>query len=154
MNGRILIFAVMFLISMALVPATGFAQKATYAKDIEPLWKTRCIGCHGPASPLIEEFDKNKEKFAKEMKGPRMNSYKLMVEFVNGGDAGAIMRRLDDGKSTKDGKPGNMYQYLGASDEERKKNLQTFKDWVGNWTLKRKAELTAEDRKGFLTAEK
>ncbi|MCK7501111.1 MAG: hypothetical protein MZW92_71545 [Comamonadaceae bacterium] len=52
------------------------------------------------------------------------------------------MRRLDDGKNTKDGKPGNMLQYLGASDEERLKNLGLFKAWVGNWTLKRWPEIT------------
>lgn len=154
MKSRSSAVAWTIFVSFALLPATGFAQKATYAKDIEPLWKAKCIACHGAAAPLIEEFDKNKEKYTKEMKGPRMDSYKLLVDFVNGGDAGAIMRRLDDGKSTKDGKPGNMYQYLGASDEEKKKNLQTFKAWVGNWTLKRKAELTAEERKGFLIAEK
>jgi hypothetical protein len=32
-----------------------------------------------------------------------------------------------------------MYQFLGTSDEERQKNLQTFKAWVGpeGWILKR-----------------
>jgi hypothetical protein len=39
---------------------------------------------------------------------------------------------LDDGKNTKDGKPGNMYQYLGATEDERQKNLKLFKKWVGN----------------------
>jgi len=154
MKSRSSVVAWALFVSVALLPATGFAQKATYAKDIEPLWKAKCSACHGAESPLIAEFDKNKEKYAKAMKGPRMDSYKLLVEFVNGGDAGAIMRRLDDGKSTKDGKPGNMYPFLGASEEERQKNLKIFKAWVGNWTLKRKAELTAEDRKGFLVAEK
>ena len=154
MGSWFLIGVGMVCSSLALLPATGWSQAITYAKDIEPLFKARCTGCHGPASPLIGEFDKDKEKYAKVMKGPRMDSYKLMVEFVNGGEAGAIMRRLDDGKNTKDSKPGNMYQFLGANDEERTKNLQTLKGWVGHWTLKRKAELTAEDRKGFLVPEK
>jgi mono/diheme cytochrome c family protein len=142
------------LLSVGLLPATGWSQAVTYAKDIEPLFKARCVACHGANSPLIQEFDKDKDKYTKQMKGPRMDSYKLMVEFVSGGDAGALMRRLDDGKNTKDSKPGNMYQYLGADDAARAKNLQTVKGWVGHWTLKRKAELTAEERKGFLLKEK
>jgi len=151
---RLLTALGMMLFSIALLPATGWSQTVTYATDIEPLFKARCMGCHGAGSPVIKDFEKDKDKYTKQMKGPRMNSYKLMVEFVGGGDAGAIMRRLDDGKNTKDSKPGNMYQYLGADDAARAKNLQMVKDWVGHWTLKRKAELTAEDRKGFLVKEK
>ena len=74
-----------------------------------------------------------------------MDSYPLLLEFVKGKDAGAIMRRLDDGKNTKDGKPGNMYTFLGKDEEEREKNLKTFKSWIGSWSLKRKAELTEEE---------
>ena len=44
------------------------------------------------------------------LKGPKMDSYKNLIIMVNGTDSGALMRRLDDGKSAKDGKPGNMYQ--------------------------------------------
>ena len=51
--------------------------------------------------------------------------------FLGWPDTGAIMRRLDDGKNTSDGKPGNMYTYLGDGDEERRKNLDLFKQWVG-----------------------
>ena len=34
---------------------------------------------------------------------------------------------------------GNMYQFLGASDEERAKNLKMLKDWLGDgaWNLNR-----------------
>jgi hypothetical protein len=51
---------------------------------------------------------------------------------------GALMRRLDDGKAAG-GKPGNMYQYLGSSDEERAKNLNAIKTWLGDgaWNLNR-----------------
>jgi len=59
------------------------------------------------------------------------------------------MRRLDDGKNTKDNKPGNMYQNLGADEQERQKNLKLFRDWVGNWTLKRFPDLTKEDLAGI-----
>jgi hypothetical protein len=74
--------------------------------------------------------------------------------FVNGKDTGALMRRLDDGKNTKEGKPGNMYTGLGKTDEERAKNLETVKKWVGGWTLKRKAEITEEELKAIKAIEK
>ena len=74
-----------------------------------------------------------------------MDSYPLLLEFVKGKDAGAIMRRLDDGKNTKDGKPGNMHTFLGKDEEEREENLKTFKNWIGSWNLTRKAELTEEE---------
>jgi len=41
------------------------------------------------------------------------------------------MRKLDDGKSTVSGKPGNKCQYLGETDQERQKNLILFKAWIG-----------------------
>ena len=56
-----------------------------------------------------------------------------------------MMRRLDDGKNTKDGKPGNMHDHLGSSDAERAANLEIFRKWVGNWTLKRKKDLSGEE---------
>ena len=72
------------------------------------------------------------------MKGPRMDSYADLIMLIGWPDTGAVMRRLDDGKNAG-GKPGNMYQYLGSTDEERQKNLLTFKAWVGpeGWILKR-----------------
>ena len=68
-----------------------------------------------------------------------MDTYADLVAFVVWPDTGAIMRRLDDGKSTSDGKPGNMHQNLGATEEERQKNLNLFKEWVGKdaWKLNR-----------------
>jgi hypothetical protein len=49
------------------------------------------------------------------------------------------MRRLDDGKASPGGKPGNMYRYLGGDEQERQKNLAVFKAWVGEggWNLNR-----------------
>jgi mono/diheme cytochrome c family protein len=120
--------------------ASGLAAEATYTKDIKPLFDSKCVGCHGPASPYFGEFDKEPKKFAAAMKGPRMDSYADIVFFTGWPDTGAIMRRLDDGKSAlAGGKPGNMYQYLGGTEEERQKNLQTFKNWVGpeGWVLNR-----------------
>jgi hypothetical protein len=73
---------------------------------------------------------------------------------VNGSDAGAFMRRLDDGKNTKDGKPGNMYVWLGSSDAERAQRLGVMKQWVGNWSLKRRKELTEGELRSITAAEK
>ncbi len=35
-----------------------------------------------------------------------------------------------------------MYKNLGKDDAEKTANLEKIKNWVGNWTLKRKKELT------------
>jgi len=126
------------------VPAVVRAQ-VTYQKEIRPLFDSKCSMCHGPKSALVDDFKKEKEKYTKENKGPRMDSYPLLLEFVKGKDAGAIMRRLDNGKSKTDGKPGNMYPYLGKDEEERQKNLKVFKSWIGSWNLKRRNESTEEE---------
>ena len=139
-------FFVVVSIVILLIPAMAKAQM-TYQKDISPVVEAKCSRCHGPGSPLVDEFKRDKEKYTKQIKGPRMNSYTLLLEFVKGKDAGAIMRRLDDGKSKEDKKPGNMYIYLGKDEEERQKNLKIFKGWVGSWSLKRKAELSEEELK-------
>ena len=127
-------------VCFAGVSAGGMASEATYTKDIKPLVEAKCVGCHGAASPTLAEFLKDDKKFAAAMKGPRIDSYADLLMLIGWPDTGAIMRRLDDGKSAlAGGKPGNMYQYLGGTDEERQKNLQTFKDWVGpeGWVLNR-----------------
>jgi len=59
------------------------------------------------------------------------------------------MRRLNAGGGTQEGKPGNMYRYLGETEEERQRNLGLFKGWVGNWTLKRWKEISKEDLDGI-----
>jgi len=121
------------------VCATALAQEVTYRKDIRPLWQDKCSGCHGPSAPYLGEFMENEKKFTQQLKGPRMDTYADLIFFVGWPDTGAIMRRLDDGASVRAGKPGNMYQYLGTSEEERQKNLKLFKAWIGPdaWTLKR-----------------
>jgi len=118
--------------------AGALAQDATYRKDIKPIFDQKCAACHGTASPNLQEFLENQKKFEAAMKGPRMDSYADLIMLIGWPDTGAVMRRLDDGKNAG-GKPGNMYQYLGSTDEERQKNLQTFKAWVGpeGWILKR-----------------
>jgi hypothetical protein len=132
----------------------GTGQTVTYEKDIKGIIAAKCLSCHGSDAPSMEEFNKDKEEFKKKMKGPKMDTYQSLVVMVNGTDTGALMRRLDDGKNTKDGKPGNMHQYLGATDEERAANLSVIKAWVGHWTLKRAKELTEDEMKKITVPEK
>jgi hypothetical protein len=135
------------LSAVAMTTAAMFsavlANEVTYRKDVRPLWEQRCMSCHGEASPYFGEFDENKEKFEKMGVGPRMDTYANLVAFVGWPDTGALMRRLDDGKHTKDGKPGNMYGFLGDDEAERQKNLALIKAWVGEgaWLLGRLPEL-------------
>ena len=92
------------------------------------------------------EFDRDKAGYSKKMKGPRLDTYANLMVVVKGSDAGALMRRLDNGKNTKDGKPGNMYsppREHGRGEEAR--TWRPSRKWVGNWTLKRKKELGKEE---------
>jgi hypothetical protein len=127
------------IIGLILAGSSLASDDVTYRKDIRPLWSAKCSTCHGASAPYLGDFLEDQDKYKKMMKGPRMDTYADLIIFVGWPDTGAIMRRLDDGKNTKDGKPGNMYKYLGATDEERQKNFDLFKDWVGEeaWTHKR-----------------
>lgn len=132
------------LILLALFASTAaFADEVTYRNDIRPLWQEKCIACHGEAAPSLAEYDENKEKYKQLSQGPRMNDYANLIAFVGWPDTGALMRRLDDGTNTKDRKPGNMYENLGADEAERQKNLALFKAWVGEggWFLGKFNEL-------------
>src|SRR3972149_10815761 len=141
---------VFFLLSVALA-APALAQDVTYRKHIRPLWEAKCAACHGANSPYLGEFAENKEKYTAMSKGPRMDTYADLLFYIAWPDTGAIMRRLDDGKNTKDGKPGNMYLFLGATDGERQNNLKLFKEWLGKdaWILKRRDAITKEDLDRF-----
>lgn len=134
---------------LAVVPVVAAAEEVTYTQHIQPLFNVRCAACHGAGAPEYAEFDKAKDQWKAKMKGPRMDTYTYLVSFVGWPDTGALMRRLDDGKSTPDGKPGNMYTFLGASDEERQKNFILVNAWVGNWTLKRWKDISKEDLVGL-----
>ena len=135
------------LLSTLVLGTAAQANDVTYRKDIRPLWEAQCMACHGESSPSLAEFDENKDKYKALSRGPRMDSYAHRVTYVGWPDSGALMRRLDDGKRTQDGKPGNMYEYLGSDELERQKNLALFKAWVGEdgWVLKRFKELTREE---------
>lgn len=125
----------------------ALADDVTYRKHIRPLWQQQCAACHGDSSPYLADFTENKKKYVEESKGPRMDTYADLVAYTGWPDSGALMRRLDDGKSHAGGKPGNMYQYLGADEAERQKNLALFKAWVGEngWVLKRFKDQTKDE---------
>jgi len=125
---------------LTVASASSLAQDVTYRKDIKPLFDSNCAACHGTGAPSLADFQLDQKKYTAAMKGPRMDTYADLVMLIGWPDTGAIMRRLDDGKSAlAGGKAGNMYQYLGGTEEERQKNLQTFKAWVGPeaWNLNR-----------------
>ncbi len=125
--------AITLLLTIMTVPA--FAQDRTWRTDIKPLVESQCIQCHGANAPEYNEWQLLGD--AKEKVSPRMDTYPHFMSFVIWPATGAMMRRLDDGKMS--GKAGNMYQYLGKSDNERAKNLQTMKEWLGEgaWNLNR-----------------
>lgn len=124
--------------------------KITYENTIRQLVDKRCSECHGSDAPSMEDFKKDQEGFKTKKLGPRMDTYENLMVMVNGSDTGAIMRRLDDGANTKDGKPGNMYKALGGDDAQRAANLALFKRWIGGWSLKRAKDISEEERKAVL----
>jgi hypothetical protein len=117
----------------------GWAQDVTYRKDIQPMLKAMCLGCHGDNSPSLAEFKLDEEKYKKAKAGPRIDTYEHLLALIAYPDTGALMRRLDDGSSNPDKKPGNMYKFLGETDAERAANLKTIKAWLGEgaWNLNR-----------------
>jgi hypothetical protein len=121
------------------------AAEVTWQKDIKPVFDKLCVGCHGANSPEHDEFAKNKKGFTDKGIGMRMDTYNHLIKYVGSPNNGALMRRLDDGNSKADKKPGNMYTYLGTNENERKANLALFKNWVGNWNLKRGKDVTKEE---------
>jgi hypothetical protein len=126
------------------------AEEITYRKHITPVFISKCGACHGAdAAPEYQAFKEEPSKWSALGKGMKMDTYSHLVFYTAWPGTGALMRRLDDGGGTKDGKPGNMYRYLGETEEERQRNLRFFKDWVGNWTLKRRKEISKEDLDGI-----
>lgn len=130
------------VVTMALVwlfAATAQASETSYREHIKPIFDAHCSTCHGESSPEYKAFKLDKEKWLAEGVGPRMDSYTYMLYFTGWPDTGALMRRLDDAK------PGNMYQHLGDTEQERQRNLALFKAWVGGWTLKRFNDMSKEE---------
>jgi hypothetical protein len=117
----------------------------TYTKDIKPIFDKKCAKCHGKKSPEHMEFVNDVQKYTKKKIGPKMDSYSHLVSFVIWPDAGSLAKALDDGKNTQDGKPGKMYERLGQTNEERQKNLNIFKKWIGYWTFNDWSDIKKED---------
>lgn len=112
-------------------------EEITYTRHIKPVLEERCESCHGKDSaPNYHAFKTEKEKWLSAGQGMRPDTYPHLVFFAVRPDTGSLMRLLDDGKGREDGKPGNMYRNLGATEEERQKNLKLSKEWVGNRVLK------------------
>ena len=124
-------------LTLSLVASVVSAQ--TYRSHVQPLIKAQCAECHGAEAPTLAEFKLAEEKYKKEKLGPRTDTYENLLQIMVYPDSGAFMRRVDDGSSTADKKPGNMYKHLGATDTERQANLQMLKTWVGEgaWNLNR-----------------
>jgi hypothetical protein len=139
-------------LALATLALPAVSADVTYREHIRPVWENRCAECHGPESPYAGDFEEDEARYVQDLKGPRMDSYADLVFFIAWPDTGALMRRLDDGANTADGKPGNMYEHLGESEEERQRNLALFKAWVGGdeaWILKRSGEITKEELERF-----
>ncbi len=130
---------ILLALAITLLASQSLAAEVTYRQHIRPLWEQKCAACHGANAPYYGDFKKDKDKYKAMMKGPRMDTYSDLIYYIGWPDTGAIMRRLDDGANTKDGMPGNMYQYLGSTESERKTNFALFKSWVGEtaWRLNR-----------------
>jgi hypothetical protein len=125
------------LVIGAFGATAALAADVSYRSDIRLLIKAQCIECHGEESPTLADFLQDQQKYKKEKQGPRLAAYGELIQFVGWPETGALMRRLDDGGSTADKKPGNMYRYLGQTNAERAANLKIFKAWVGEeaWNL-------------------
>ena len=116
------------------VAMSASAQEPTWRNGIGALIKDKCGECHGEKRPEYQEWNLGDKK-----KGSRIVSYPDFMSYVVWPATGAAMRRLDDGKSSPAGKPGNMYEYLGETDAERAANLAKIKAWLGDgaWNLNR-----------------
>lgn len=127
------------------------AAEVTWRNDIKPLFDKNCVSCHGKDEPEHGVFAMDKKGFTDKGIGMRMDTYSHLITYVGWPYTGALVRRLDDGTSRTDKKPGNMYKYLGANDAERKNNLAIFKAWVGSWNVKRWNDITKEELNAIKT---
>lgn len=132
-----------------LAVTSAQADEITWSGTIKQIFEKHCVACHGSDAPEYAAFKKEKDIWVKKGIGMRMETYSHLVSFVGWPSTGALMRRLDDGKGSPDSKAGNMYKYLGSDEQERQANLTSFKQWVGNWNLKRWAD-TSKDELGSI----
>ncbi|GAB4215609.1 MAG: cytochrome C [Rhodoferax sp.] len=122
------------IVAGACMTLPAAAADPTWRNDIQPLFKKLCFECHAAENnaPTMQEFKLDEEKYKKKLKvGPRLDTYEHARVLIDGTSTGAMMRRLDDGTNPyAKGKPGNMYKYLGETDEERAANLKLIKAWI------------------------
>ena len=50
------------------------AQEVTYRSVIAPLWRAKCIACHGAQSPERADFLLDEKGYTDKSQGPRMDS--------------------------------------------------------------------------------
>lgn len=137
--------AVIGAFSVVALAGSAFSADITYRQHVKPIMDAQCVMCHGEKNPEHDAFGEEKKKWMSENQGMRMDTYSHLITYIGWPYTGAFMRRLDDGKALPSGKPGNMYQYLGATEAERQNNLTVMKDWVGVWNLKRGKEITKDE---------
>ena len=127
------IAAVVIAVVCGVTRSAG-AEEVTWRYGISQIVQARCVSCHSADAKEYSDWNLGDKKSA-----PRMDTYPAFMTFVVWPATGAIMRRLDDGKSAADGKAGNMYVHLGDSAEERAANLAKIKSWLGEgaWNLNR-----------------
>lgn len=123
--------------AVACLATSAAAQELSWRKDVGPIVAAKCAGCHGAKAPEYNDWMAMGEDKRKSVPS-RMDTYPHFMSYVVWPATGAMMRRLDDGKAAG-GKPGNMYAFLGSTDEERARNLATIKAWLGEgaWNLNR-----------------
>lgn len=140
----------MLLVGVFAAVGAARAVEVTWSADIKEIFEARCRWCHGgERAPEHFEFKKDKDNYVSMGQGPRMDTYSHLIFYTAWPDTGSLMRHLDDGKNTMDGKPGSMYRRLGTTEQERQKNLSLFKEWVGNWMLNRWPDATKEELNGI-----
>jgi cytochrome c5 len=136
--------------TLTVLAATSVqAEEVTWSGTIKQVFEKHCATCHGGDTPEYAAFKKDKDAWVKKGVGMRMETYSHLVSFVGWPNSGALMRRLDDGKNSPEGKAGNMYQHLGSDEQERQANLTLFKKWSGSWNLKRWSD-TSKDELGSI----
>jgi len=137
MKERVMRGTAVIFVSFAGIITSASAQELTWRKDIEPIITAKCGACHSAKQPGFADW--NVQRVSDKNLAPQLVTYAYFMNHVVWPETGAIMRRLDDAKATPGGKPGNMYAFLGSSDAERAKNLQTIKAWLGEgaWNLNR-----------------
>lgn len=136
-SKAITLLAAAAVLTISLPELSSAGPELTWRDNIAPVIIAQCGGCHGATAPEYNDWMLLGDEKRKTV-SPRMDTYPNFMSYVVWPATGAMMRRLDDG-SASGGKAGNMYQYLGATDEERAKNLKTIKAWLGDgaWNLNR-----------------